>query len=168
MNLGVQYDLKVSKSNAIRLGLGYEYLTTINDGYFTKDDAGKSIFTSTPATYQNNRQKMAYVFVPIAWAIQIPKGNTNYEVVFSFQTGYQVQNVHLYKENGQKFRENAETNKWRYLVGLEYGWYRMNDDKVKIKYAACFNYQISNFVEQGRSFNPLFFTFKMTYMFAKK
>ncbi len=168
-SFGLQYDIKISQSNALRVGVAYEQFRFINDGYFTKDDAGKSIFTNTPNTYQNNYQQMVYVAVPIAWVMKFPDERENYELALVVQPSYQVQNLHFYKENGQKFREDAQSNPWRYAVGLEYAWYPNRiERKAAMKYAVCFNYQINSFVEQGRAFIPLVATLKGTFLFVKK
>jgi hypothetical protein len=164
-NFGLQYDIKISQSNALRVGIAYEQFRFVNDGYFTKDDAGKSIFTNTPSTYQNNYQQT----VPIAWVMKFPDERENYELAFVVQPSYQIQNLHHYKENGQKFREDAQSNSWRYAVGLEYAWYPNKiERKAAMKYAVCVNYQINSFVEQGRAFVPLVITFKGTFLFVKK
>ncbi len=161
--LGVKFDagynLLLSGNHYLTVGIGYENNSYIVDGYFTKSNEQYN-FSITPPNYKQHEMSLHYLNVPILYKYRWL--NTG-SVSIGPYAGYLIGSESKYKIGSDKFEVDAPIeNKFRW--GLQGEWEFFNFSNTKHKTGSVFGmgiqYQLSNNLNDNRSFKPLFAYFK--------
>ncbi len=157
--LEANYNLQLSGKHYLTMGFGFESNRHIVDGYFTKNGE-QYVFSITPPNYKQHEMSLNYLNIPILYKYRWL--NTG-SVSIGPYAGYLIGSESKYKIGSDKFEVDAPIeNKFRW--GLQGEWEVFNFYNTKHKTGSVFGmgvqYQLSNNLNDSRSFKPLFAYFK--------
>jgi hypothetical protein len=157
--LDATYNLQLSGKHYLSMGLGFESNRHIVDGFFIKS-VGQYNFSITPPNYKQHEMSLNFLNVPILYKYRWL--NTS-SVSIGPYAGYLISSNSKYKIDIDKFEADAPVEiKFRW--GLQGEWEVFNFYNTKHKTGSVLGmgvqYQISNYLDEGRSFKPLFAYFK--------
>ena len=167
-SLGVKFDFtynfKISGQHYLSLGLDYETSNQVVDGYFTKEN-GQYGFSITPPNYKQHELRMQYLNMPVLYKYRWL--NTSAVSIGPF-IGYLIDAESRYKISSKKYKNDALIeNKFRWGLQFEAEFLNLSTlkNKTGVSFAFGCQYQLSNYLNDSRSFKPFFPYLKLGFTF---
>lgn len=151
--LDLRYNLPLADRHYISIGVGYESNRHIVDGFFYKSLSDEYQFDLTPPNFKQHELQMQYINVPVFYKYRwMNTAGINVGPFF----GWLIDAQSKYKMFTTKYKEDAPVeNKFRWGLQAESEVMTFNKRARGGTIASFgFQYQLSDFLNEGRSFRP--------------